>query len=154
MLLERTGYVEINERQRRLDGRTLSVSPGEELKDVRLTMLMTATVFGRVVDEDGDPLAAAEVAVMRKPYGKTQWESVGSERTNDLGEFRIPGLFPGRYFVSASPAPDYQRLASLKPQRRPPEANPTSDGLQLFTLEQPTVAKPLTLICVPATKFL
>lgn len=111
MMLERTGYVEISERQRRLDGRTLSVSPGEELKDVRLTMLMTATVFGRVVDEDGDPLAGAEVAVMRKPYGKTQWESVGSERTNDLGEFRIPGLFPGRYFVSASPAPDYQRLA-------------------------------------------
>ena len=48
----------INERQRKFDGRTLSVSPGEELKDVRLTMLMTATVFGRVVDEDGDPLAA------------------------------------------------------------------------------------------------
>ena len=46
MMLERTGYVEISERQRRLDGRTLSVSPGEELKDVRLTMLMTATVLG------------------------------------------------------------------------------------------------------------
>ena len=60
MLLERTGYVEVNERQRKFDGRTLSVSSGEELKDLQLNMLMTATVLGRVVDEDGDPLPAAE----------------------------------------------------------------------------------------------
>jgi len=114
MLLERTGYVEVNERQRKFDGRTLSVSSGEELKDLQLNMLMTATVLGRVVDEDGDPLPAAEVTALRKSFGKTQWEALNSERTNDLGEFRLSGLFPGRYYLSVSPAPDYQRLASAE----------------------------------------
>ena len=114
MLLERTGYTEVNERHHKFDGRTLSLSPGQQLNDVHLTMLMTATFLGRVVDEDGDPLPAVEVTAMRKSYGRTQWEAVSAERTNDLGEFRIPGLFPGRYYLSASPAPDYQRLASAE----------------------------------------
>ena len=124
MLLERTGYVEINERQHKFDGRTLSLLPGQELKGLRLTMLMTATVLGRVVDEDGDPIPSVEVTVLRKITGKTRWEPIGSERTNDLGEYRIPGLFPGHYYVAASPPPDYQKLAGVESASDIPDTQP------------------------------
>src|SRR5208282_1359674 len=54
----------------------------------------------------------AQVAVLRQSFvaGRSHWEQVGAERTNDLGEYRIAGLAAGSYFVSVTPPPDFRSL--------------------------------------------
>jgi protocatechuate 3,4-dioxygenase beta subunit len=131
LLIEKTGFVVINSRKHKLETRALTLAPGQHVDDLRLTMLMTSTIFGKVVDEDGDPLANAQVSAFRKRYGKSQWEQSSSERTNDLGEYRLSGLFPGRYYLSATPAPDYRSFTHV--QSTGAEENADSDLRQVTT---------------------
>jgi hypothetical protein len=57
-------------------------------------------------------MAEAQVAVLRERFvaGRSHWEQVGAERTNDLGDYRIAGLAAGNYFVSVTPPPDFRSL--------------------------------------------
>ena len=109
LFVERPGYQEVNKRHRRMEGRTLTLMAGQELKDLVIHLQAAAVVAGRVTDEDGDPMADAQVAVMRQTFeaGRSRWEQAGAERTNDLGEYRIGGLAVGSYFVSVVPPPDF-----------------------------------------------
>jgi Carboxypeptidase regulatory-like domain len=112
LFVERTGYQEFNKHERRSEGRVLTLTAGEELKDIVIRLQAAAVVEGRVTDEDGDPMAEAYVAVLRQGFvaGRSQWEQVGAERTNDLGEYRIAGLTAGKYFISVTPPPDFRSL--------------------------------------------
>ena len=112
LFVERTGYQEIDKHRRRSAGRVLTLTAGQELKDVVIHLQAAAVVEGRVTDEDGDPMPEAQVAVMRQTFvaGRSHWEAVGAERTNDLGEYRIAGLAAGSYFVSVTPPPDFRSL--------------------------------------------
>jgi len=70
----------------------------------RLSASTHAVIVGRVVDEDREPVAYAQVQTMRYRYnqGKKQLAPYGGGSTNDLGEYRIFGLPPGRYYISAT----------------------------------------------------
>ncbi len=112
LFVERSGYQEIDKHQRRTEGRVLTLGAGQELKDLVIRLQAAAVVEGRVTDEDGDPMPEAQVAVMRQTFvaGRSHWEQVGAERTNDLGDYRIPGLAAGNYFISVTPPPDFRSL--------------------------------------------
>jgi hypothetical protein len=112
LFVERTGYLEVEKRRPRAEGRVLTLSAGQELKDLAIRLQAAAVVTGRVTDEDGDPMANAQVSVLRQTFlsGHCRWEQVGSERTNDLGEYRVAGLAAGNYFVSVTPPPDFKSL--------------------------------------------
>jgi len=108
LFVERTGYQEVNQHNRGLEGRILTLAANQEIRDLTLRLQAAAVVEGRVTDEDGDAMAEAQVAVLRQTFvsGRSHWEQAGAERTNDLGEYRISGLAPGNYFISVSPPPD------------------------------------------------
>jgi hypothetical protein len=112
LFVERTGYQEVDKHQKRSDGRVLTLAAGQELKDLVIHLQAAAVVEGRVTDEDGDPMAEAQVALLRQTFvaGRSHWEQVGAERTNDLGDYRIAGLAAGNYFVSVTPPPDFRSL--------------------------------------------
>jgi hypothetical protein len=117
LFVERTGYQEIDSRHRRSEGRVLTLAAGQELKDLVIRLQPAAVVEGRVTDEDGDPMAEAQVAVLRQTFvsGHAHWEQAGAERTNDLGEYRIAGLAAGSYFVSVTPPPDFRSWIETAP---------------------------------------
>ncbi len=112
MFVERPGFQEIDKHRSRTEGRMLTLAAGQEMKDLVIHLQAAAVIEGRVTDEDGDPMADAQVAVLRQTFvaGRSHWEQVGAERTNDLGEYRIAGLATGSYFVSVTPPPDFRSL--------------------------------------------
>jgi len=112
LFAERTGFLEFEKHHPRSEGRVLTLGEGQELKGLQIRLQAAAVVRGRVTDEDGDPMLNAQVSVMRQTFagGHNRFEQVGSERTNDLGEYRIASLPAGNYFVSVSPPPDFKNL--------------------------------------------
>ena len=62
-------------------------------------------ITGRVVDEFGDPATDVQVSALRYQFvqGTRQLTAAGRVvTTNDIGEYRLFGLSPGQYFVSAT----------------------------------------------------
>jgi protocatechuate 3,4-dioxygenase beta subunit len=112
LFAERSGFIETDKSHGRSDGRVLTLTTGQLLKDLHIRLQAAAVVRGRVTDEDGDPLPNAEVSVLRQSFvsGRNHWEQAGAERTNDLGEYRIANLPPGNVYVSVVPPPDFKNL--------------------------------------------
>jgi len=87
-------------------------------------------VSGRIVDEDGDPMASMMVQLLRPSYagGKKQLTTAGTAQTDDLGEYRAFGLAPGKYYVtagslSASPSASVASLSVDRSAEPRPEEN-------------------------------
>jgi hypothetical protein len=90
----------------------LDLTPGKNLNGIAFRLLPPGVITGTVYDEDGEPVIRAQVRALRVA-GSGAHRQIGeaaSGQTNDLGEYRIWGLQPGKYLVAAT----YQ----------PPQANP------------------------------
>ena len=112
LFAERSGFLDTDKQRGRSDGRILTLTAGQELKDLQLRLQAAAVIRGRVTDEDGDPLPNAEVITLHQTFiaGHKHWEQAGAERTNDLGEYRIANLPAGNVYISVSPPPDFKSL--------------------------------------------
>ena len=104
--VSRTGFVntEYGARGPQRPGTTLSLSAGQHMQEVIFRLTPHAVIIGRVVDEGGEPLAYVQVQAMRYRYlqGRKQLMSSGGAGSNDLGEYRMFGIPPGRYYLSAT----------------------------------------------------
>jgi hypothetical protein len=83
----------------------LRLAPGQDVKNIVFKLEPGVVITGKVVDEDGDPLAGVSVQAFIQLAGRVgaQYAPHGGAQTNDLGEFRIWGLEPGKYLLEASP---------------------------------------------------
>jgi hypothetical protein len=115
LFAERTGLLDADRHHGRSEGQILTLTAGQELKELHVRLQAAAVVRGRVTDEDGDPLPNSEVTVMRQTFvaGRHHWEQAGGERTNDLGEYRIANLAAGTVYVSVTPPPDFRSLIEM-----------------------------------------
>jgi protocatechuate 3,4-dioxygenase beta subunit len=108
IFIERTGFVGVNGHGLKSDTNVFTVQAGQAVEDLLFRMLPTAVISGRITDEDGDPMSGVRVVAQKKKPGKSTRESVGTEATNDLGEYRLSGLFPGQYWIVAMPPADFR----------------------------------------------
>lgn len=102
VVAERPGFVYARD-PRRPDSQ-ITVTPGASAKISDIKMTPHAVVAGRITDEDGDPVQGATIQLSRYQFvaGKRQLLPAHSGATNDLGEYRIHSVIPGRYVLSAS----------------------------------------------------
>lgn len=105
MFVSRAGFVsqEYGQRKPEDPGAILSLRAGQEMNDLVFRLIPSAVISGRILDEDGEPLASVAVNALREVYadGKRTFATLNQVSTNDLGEYRLFGLPPGRYFLSA-----------------------------------------------------
>ncbi len=82
----------------------MELAEGRAIENLDLRLTRGAVITGRVLDEDGEALVRAIVAVERYQYvrGERQLVAAGGGVTDDRGQYRVFGLAPGDYYVSAS----------------------------------------------------
>jgi hypothetical protein len=103
---------------------TLTLSPGQKLTEIIFRLSPQGVITGRVLDEDREPVPSAVVQCLALVYvnGKRQFRMEQGRAANDIGEFRIIDLKPGRYLVSA-----WDQLERYQVETDP-RANPTSSA--------------------------
>ncbi len=82
-----------------------ALEAGRALRGVRMELQPLASLSGRVVDENGDPVSGATVELMARvqAFNRTSIvSSGGAASTDDRGIFLIHRASPGRFLLSAS----------------------------------------------------
>lgn len=107
LTVSKAGYLTLQYGQRRPlePGKPIELSRGQVLDRTDVALPRGGVVTGRIMDEYGEPLADATVQALRYQYVGGQRQLVSSGRTaqtDDIGQFRIFGLPPGDYYISAS----------------------------------------------------
>ena len=88
-------------------GTPIELADGQTAEKVNFVLSRGAVISGRIVDDGGEPVAGATVTAMRFQYVSGTQRLVpggsdgGNDRTDDQGTYRLYGLAPGEYFVSA-----------------------------------------------------
>lgn len=104
---------------------TIQVAAGQALDDINVQLQRGGAITGRLLDASGEPLTDTSVMALRRtPAGGSSLRYLptpgGGQPTNDLGEFRLPGLAPGEYVVVATPR---RQFAFGGPGVAPPAGN-------------------------------
>ena len=101
LVAERQGYFS-DERKREYQP-VIQIAAGQYLKDVPVRLMPTAVVAGEIVDEYNDPVQHVEVRLLaeRMRVGQMYLAIAGKAVTDDRGQYRIPDLRPGKYYVVA-----------------------------------------------------
>ena len=102
----KSGYVSVQYGQNRPfeSGRPIELADKQVVDKADIIMPRGGVISGRIVDEFGEPVADAMVSAMRQTWmnGRRRFVPAGRpDQTNDLGQFRMYGLPPGDYYVSA-----------------------------------------------------
>ena len=130
----RTGYVTLSYGQRRpfQSGTPLQLTESESLTGIEIRLPRGSVVTGRVFDEVGDPMPGIAVRALRYQYvqGARQLVPAGLGQSDDRGEYRIWGLNPGEYFVSAVAPPNLPE--NFAGRGGPPPAVVARGGLGRF----------------------
>jgi len=82
----------------------VTLRPGQNLQGLALRLHPRGVIAGQISDEDGDAVLGLEVYALRidfMPGGREQVSASSRTITDDLGNFRMPNLRPGSYYVSA-----------------------------------------------------
>ena len=82
---------------------------GRDTEALVLKLAPNAVIWGKVLDEAGEPVRRASIALYYDDHqeGVDQIRMRGGTQTDDLGAYELPELTPGTYFLSARATPWY-----------------------------------------------
>ena len=111
---------------------SVTIAPGQAVTDYALQMQPGAVITGKVLDEDGEPMAYVQISALKWVYAnhRRQLRPIGSAATDDEGSYRIFSLEPGRYVIRANVAAEggqaktHYAAAYFPDAAAPTEANP------------------------------
>jgi len=99
-------------------GKPIAIAPGQELTGMDVLLAKHGVIAGKILNHENEPVGS--VVVLAWTAGRQGTREVKIPRgsipamSNDLGEFRVSQLPPGKYRVCATP------LASIQPTQAPP----------------------------------
>jgi len=125
LIARQAGYLPFGYGQKSFPGtpEPVSIGAGEELDALQIVLPRGSAIAGRVTNEYGEPVLRAAVSALKFGYTESGQRTLQLSRsvdggapagpigamtgardtTDDLGQFRLFGLEPGEYVVSASP---------------------------------------------------
>jgi len=86
----------------------LTLADNQAADNIDIRLPRGGVITGRIADEFGDAVPNARVMLMRQQFRLGQRTLVpagNGASTNDIGEYRMFGIAPGQYYVSATPQP-------------------------------------------------
>jgi 5-hydroxyisourate hydrolase-like protein (transthyretin family) len=103
----KSGFVNVQYGQTRPfeSGKPIELADAQVVDKADIAMPRGSVIAGRIVDEFGEPITDATVSAMRSVWsgGRRRLQPAGRVgQTNDLGQYRIFGLPPGDYYLSAT----------------------------------------------------
>jgi len=109
--LQRSGYAASGKANRE---NRINVIGGQDTRNLLFHMLEAGVITGKIIDLDGDPLPNVSVTATASSGRATTRHPghMGNAASNDLGEYRIADLPPGRYIVQATPPANEKALPS------------------------------------------
>lgn len=122
---------------------------GSDVENIDFSVPATGTIAGKVVDENKEPVPDVTVRLVKREYylgNLSYYFATGGERTNDLGQFTVSGVEPGRpYFLMAekvglslpahSEVPLNPKLRRRTPVRTWYPNSPSGDAAQPLILQ-------------------
>jgi hypothetical protein len=104
--VSKSGFVDLSYGQTRPFelGHVFELAANQIAENVDFTLPRAGVITGHVVDEYGEAVPGAQVTPLRSQFMQGQRRFIpftSRGTTNDIGEFRLVGLSPGQYYVSA-----------------------------------------------------
>jgi hypothetical protein len=116
---ERTGYLngQYGAKKTGQRGTTIALRAGQQMTNISFPLTPQAVISGKVIDQDGDPVNGAMVQLVAETWqrGKLRHMPRNGSNTNDLGEYRIANVRPGKYYLVV------QRVRWMPNAEPPPE---------------------------------
>lgn len=98
----------------------ITLSDAQHLDTLVIRLMPLGAIPGRVLDPDGQPVVDADVFAIQYLFPARRVSPVVRARatSDDRGEFRLYGLYPGTYYLFASPLEEgaVSRYSSFGPQ--------------------------------------
>jgi hypothetical protein len=157
LMVDRPGYsfAQYPDRSRslRASSQPFELRDGQRVDDVVIRLFRSGAIAGRVVDVHGEPVENANITALFVPRGGRPQQR-GNGQTNDLGEFRLWRLEPGRYLLRARAMNNYgNESGKALPQPVPvfyPNAT-TIDQAQVIVLNRGESATGIDIMLPEAT---
>jgi protocatechuate 3,4-dioxygenase beta subunit len=88
------------------EGTLITLQAGQEIKDLRIELAPYSVIAGTVRDPDGEPISGATLTLFAQSFEsghrKITQQGFWENKTDDLGQYRITDLAPGKYYVQAT----------------------------------------------------
>ncbi len=106
VLASRDGYSTFSgvQSQDNIANLKVSIKPGQAIESLVLHLYPAGVISGQVLDEDHDPVPRLRVLALRVRFvkgGQRSFQLAAQADTDDLGNYRLPDLSPGPYYVKA-----------------------------------------------------
>ena len=110
--------------------RSIHLTQGQQLDTIAMQLPRGGVISGIITDEFGDPALGVPVRAMRLGYanGERLAQPIANATTDDLGGYRLPGLLPGNYIVSAVPRDSVAAQAAMDESLRARQAEIAASG--------------------------
>lgn len=103
------GYISADYNQHEQFSTAIVTGAGVDTENLILQLAPTALLFGKVLDENGDPVRHATITLWREDHstGLSRIARYRNDATDDQGAYEFTPLDSGNYFLSASARPWY-----------------------------------------------
>jgi len=118
------GYISSDYNQHEQFSTAIVTGAGVDTENLVLQLAPTAILYGRVLDENGDPIRQAMVTLWKEDHGSgvSRIQRFQNEVSDDQGAYEFTPLDSGTYFLSVSARPWYAVHPPSLPQAGAPAA--------------------------------